>query len=63
MGTDDKEEYRHATQAALVAYRRSLISDRRVLFSGYRVVDLARKVVGVGSVGTRVLGDAAHGRP
>ena len=38
---------------ALVDYRRSLISDRRVLFSGYRVVDLARKVVGVGSVGTR----------
>ncbi len=53
VGADDKEEYRHATQAALVAYRRSLISDRRVLFSGYRVVDLARKVVGVGSVGTR----------
>ncbi len=53
VGADDKEEYRHATQAALVTYRRSLISDRRVLFSGYRVVDLARKVVGVGSVGTR----------
>ena len=53
VGSADKEAYRHASQAALVAYRRSLLSDRRVLFSGYRVVDLARKVVGVGSVGTR----------
>ena len=34
-------------------YRRSLQSDRRVLLEQYRFVDLARKVVGVGSVGTR----------
>jgi uncharacterized protein (DUF2252 family) len=53
VGTDDRDAYQHAAQAALVDYRRSLVSDRRVLFSGYRVVDLARKVVGVGSVGTR----------
>ena len=53
VGTEDRDAYQHAAQAALVDYRRSLISDRRVLFSGYRVVDLARKVVGVGSVGTR----------
>jgi len=48
-----KARYAHAVQSALVGYRRSLQSDRRVLFAGYRVVDLARKVVGVGSVGTR----------
>lgn len=53
VGTEDRDAYQQAAQAALVDYRRSLISDRRVLFSGYRVVDLARKVVGVGSVGTR----------
>lgn len=53
VGADRKGEFMHAVQSALVAYRRSLQSDRRVLFSGYRVVDLARKVVGVGSVGTR----------
>ena len=53
VGDEDSTTYHHAAQAALVAYRRSLLSDRRVLFSGYRVVDLARKVVGVGSVGTR----------
>jgi uncharacterized protein (DUF2252 family) len=34
-------------------YRRSLNSDRRHLLEEFEVVDLARKVVGVGSVGTR----------
>ena len=34
-------------------YRRSLQPDRRHLLEGYRIVDMARKVVGVGSVGTR----------
>jgi uncharacterized protein (DUF2252 family) len=34
-------------------YRTSLQSDRRVLLERYSFVDMARKVVGVGSVGTR----------
>jgi uncharacterized protein (DUF2252 family) len=34
-------------------YRRSLQPDRRHLLDGYELVDFARKVVGVGSVGTR----------
>ena len=34
-------------------YRESLNGDRRHLFDGYRFVEVARKVVGVGSVGTR----------
>ena len=37
----------------LAGYRESLEGDRQHLFDGYRFVDLARKVVGVGSVGTR----------
>jgi uncharacterized protein (DUF2252 family) len=37
----------------LRSYRRSLQADRRHLLESYRFVDLARKVVGVGSVGTR----------
>jgi hypothetical protein len=37
----------------LAAYRTSMISDRRHLFDQYRFVHMARKVVGVGSVGTR----------
>jgi len=36
---------------ALKTYERSLPSDRRHLLSRYRLVDYARKVVGVGSVG------------
>jgi uncharacterized protein (DUF2252 family) len=35
------------------AYRTSLVPDRRHLLEQYRLVDMARKVVGVGSVGTR----------
>ncbi|MFD3333419.1 DUF2252 domain-containing protein [Streptomyces sp. NPDC058700] len=34
-------------------YGRTLSSDRRTLLADYRLVDVARKVVGVGSVGTR----------
>jgi uncharacterized protein (DUF2252 family) len=38
---------------ALHSYRDSLPEDRRRVLDRYRYVDLARKVVGVGSVGTR----------
>ena len=34
-------------------YRESLKGDRRHLFDSYRYIEMARKVVGVGSVGTR----------
>ena len=34
-------------------YRETLQTDRRILLEEYRLVDVARKVVGVGSVGTR----------
>jgi len=37
----------------LRSYRRTLETDRRHLLEQFRFVDLARKVVGVGSVGTR----------
>ena len=38
---------------ALDRYKATLSTDRRHLLDRYRVVDVARKVVGVGSVGTR----------
>ncbi|HEY5748011.1 MAG TPA: DUF2252 domain-containing protein [Chryseolinea sp.] len=37
----------------LESYMRSLADDRKKLLQHYRIVDVARKVVGVGSVGTR----------
>ncbi|HUN37398.1 MAG TPA: DUF2252 domain-containing protein, partial [Trebonia sp.] len=48
----------------LVKYRRTLQSDRRHLLEQFTLVQVARKVVGVGSVGTRawvVLMDAGEG--
>ncbi len=39
--------------ALIEGYRASLTEDRRELFDRFRLVDVARKVVGVGSVGTR----------
>jgi uncharacterized protein (DUF2252 family) len=38
---------------AMRAYRATLVSDRAALLDQFHVVDVARKVVGVGSVGTR----------
>ena len=37
----------------LSGYKRTLATDRKMLLDQYALVDLARKVVGVGSVGTR----------
>jgi len=44
---------RSMLQERLRAYRRTLPSDRRRLLERFELVDFARKVVGVGSVGTR----------
>jgi uncharacterized protein (DUF2252 family) len=44
------------------AYRATLQDDRRQLLERFRVVDLARKVVGVGSVGTRAFIVLLQGR-
>lgn len=53
LAPDEAAAFR-AGMAELVAHwRESLAPDRRHLAAQYRVVDLARKVVGVGSVGTR----------
>ena len=49
----EREPMLVALTRAVRAYRDSLQPDRRVLLDSYDVVDFARKVVGVGSVGTR----------
>jgi uncharacterized protein (DUF2252 family) len=46
-------EYERHLRLAMKAYRDSLPDERRALFDRYRLVDVAMKVVGVGSVGTR----------
>jgi uncharacterized protein (DUF2252 family) len=50
---EQRERYVEVIQTFLQKYRASLPPDRRTLMEGYRFVALARKVVGVGSVGTR----------
>jgi uncharacterized protein (DUF2252 family) len=49
----DTREEADYVRAALDEYVASIDEDRRYLFETYRFVDMARKVVGVGSVGTR----------
>jgi uncharacterized protein (DUF2252 family) len=51
--TQDGRPIADAVARVLARYRASLPEDRRVLLERYRLVDVARKVVGVGSVGTR----------
>jgi uncharacterized protein (DUF2252 family) len=49
----EREEMFDALHEQLRAYRATLAHDRRVLLEQYSIRDFARKVVGVGSVGTR----------
>jgi uncharacterized protein (DUF2252 family) len=49
----EREDMFDALHEQLRSYRATLAYDRRVLLEQFRVTDFARKVVGVGSVGTR----------
>ncbi len=48
-----EEEVQGVAMQVLDAYRATLADDRQLLMSAFEPVDVARKVVGVGSVGTR----------
>jgi uncharacterized protein (DUF2252 family) len=56
------DEIRAQVYAILESYKRTLQDDRRHLLDRYRFVDAARKVVGVGSVGTRAYVVLLEGR-
>jgi len=53
--TQEKDEgaFRSRIEEAFDAYRDTLADDRKALLSQYTLLDIAAKVVGVGSVGTR----------
>jgi len=55
-------EVDHAIREQFRAYRATLQADRRQLLERFQVVDAARKVVGVGSVGTRAFIVLLQGR-
>ena len=46
-------EFQATLEQVILAYRETLADDRRILLDRYRLVDVAIKVVGVGSVGRR----------
>jgi uncharacterized protein (DUF2252 family) len=52
VGDDEREAVDALVQAALAAYIDTLSAERRIVLEHYRYVDIARKVSGVGSVGT-----------
>ena len=56
------DELRGQVYAILESYKRTLQEDRRHLLERFRFVDAARKVVGVGSVGTRAYVVLLEGR-
>jgi uncharacterized protein (DUF2252 family) len=58
----DGDEIRVQVNAILESYKRTLQEDRRYLLDRYRFVDTARKVVGVGSVGTQAYVMLLEGR-
>ncbi len=53
LGADRAHELEEFLRVIIRSYRRTLSGDRRRLLERYRYVHAARKVVGVGSVGTR----------
>jgi uncharacterized protein (DUF2252 family) len=50
---DERDQMFDWLRELLRSYRETLVHDRRVLLEQYHLADFARKVVGVGSVGTR----------
>jgi hypothetical protein len=53
LAPDEREELLEWLHKLIRSYRQSLQHDRRVLMEQFQLTDFARKVVGVGSVGTR----------
>jgi uncharacterized protein (DUF2252 family) len=53
LPSDEATRFRATTDKLLRSYTSTLSDDRRVLVDRFRFADMARKVVGVGSVGTR----------
>ena len=56
------DELQHVIHEQFRAYRATLQDDRRHLLERFEIIDVARKVVGVGSVGTRAFIVLLQGR-
>ena len=51
----DTDKMRQQVETSVASYRNTLADNRKVLFDRFELVDVAMKVVGVGSVGTRCM--------
>ncbi|MGB3097857.1 MAG: DUF2252 domain-containing protein [Solirubrobacterales bacterium] len=58
----DREKSEEAVRASLKEYRKTLSPELQTLLDGYELIDIALKVVGVGSVGTRCFAALFIGR-
>ena len=56
------EQARDAVEEQFRVYKATLSNDRRQMLDRFTIVDVARKVVGVGSVGTRAFMVLLQGR-
>ncbi|MBF4995458.1 DUF2252 domain-containing protein [Arthrobacter gandavensis] len=56
------DQLQETVQQEFRSYRQTLQEDRRLLLERYELIDIARKVVGVGSVGTRAFIALLQGR-
>jgi uncharacterized protein (DUF2252 family) len=61
-GPTDRAAFETQLKELIASYRSTLETDRRLLFEMFEFADMARKVVGVGSVGTRCWIVLLHGR-
>jgi uncharacterized protein (DUF2252 family) len=62
LSGDERQDAENNLKALLSGYRKSVAPDRRTLLERYHYVSMARKVVGVGSVGQRDWVILLHGR-
>jgi len=53
--TADPDALRAQVETSVASYRDTLADNRRMLFDRFKLIDIAMKVVGVGSVGTRCM--------
>jgi uncharacterized protein (DUF2252 family) len=55
IAPEDLDALREQVETSVKSYRNTLAENRRALFDRFELIDIAMKVVGVGSVGTRCM--------
>jgi len=53
FGTGDQDKFKNEIEESFIRYKKTLTPEVRILLDRYKLIDVAMKVVGVGSVGTK----------